>query len=244
MAGNYHVEHVAEVPAGFHVRTVTRKGHLVRIAFPPGRRRKGSGKLVEVLHPVRDNPCRLPNPSELVVMMANPSPASPASNEIQAGSELYEGFHGAAADHVDDIEEPSPRPKTVAELGELRELQVRRVAGWKWGSFDFTGRGIRVASNAQGTQLYFIGGDQRISRGELTHLGVDNSKELIDLGEAMVIAYRARKSETDGIPADYEHYFGEETGQRPRIGYDLRAGKPRLFISGGAYHVEARGIVN
>ena len=73
----YRTEHLATVPAGYRVRTVTRGGHRVRIAFPPGRRVKGSGQVVEVLHPLHENPCRLSNPAELLVM------TNPTYSEVQ-----------------------------------------------------------------------------------------------------------------------------------------------------------------
>lgn len=189
------------------------------------------------------------NPAELVLMGANPGKKKPRKGRrnpgsLEAGSELYEEFHGESAQHVDTIEEPSPRPVTLTELGDLIELQVKRPVGWKWAVFDFTGRGVKLASNVAGSQLYFVGGNQKVSRGELTHAGADNSKELIDIGECMIIAYRARKTFVDGVASNYEHNFGEETGVRPRLLYDCRGPQPRLFLSGGAYRVEAAGIIN
>ncbi len=74
-------EDVSSVPKGWKVRTVTHEGsgHRVRVAFPPGRRQKGSGRLVSILHPLSGhnpcaNPCTLrsPNPAELMVLGANP----------------------------------------------------------------------------------------------------------------------------------------------------------------------------
>lgn len=70
----FRVEEFAKVPQGWKVRTKLSGAHRVRIAFPPGPRRKGSGKLIEVLHPKGgDNPCSMrgKNPSELVIF--NPS---------------------------------------------------------------------------------------------------------------------------------------------------------------------------
>lgn len=55
-AQQYRHEDVATVPRGFRVRTVTAGGHKVRVAFPPGPRRKGAGKLVSILHPKAENP--------------------------------------------------------------------------------------------------------------------------------------------------------------------------------------------
>jgi len=238
MPHHFRTEHYSALRAGEKVRTVRRGGHVVRIAFPHGRRVKGSGRVLEVLHPLREqNPCRLGNPAELVVMMANPS-------QLKGASELYEQFHGEPGQHIDEIHEPSPRAAAMADLGELIELQVKRSTGWKWGLLDFKDRGVRLAANADGTQLFFVDGDQKISRGELTELGANNRKELIDLGEAMMIAYRARKMHVNGAAADYEHKFGEESGIRPRLGYDRRGGEPRLFLSGGDYRVESGGIIN
>ncbi len=202
---------------------------------------------------------RKSNPAELVVMAANPADlvlmgANPRKrarkgrrnpdSKLEGASHLYEEFHGEQGKHVDTYHEPEPRPASLSELGDLIELQVKRPTGWKWAVLDFTGCGVKLASNAQGTQLYFVSGDQKVSRGELSHVGADNSKELIDLGEATLIAYRARKAHVDGIASNYEHKFGEETGVRPRLMYDRRGPAPRLFLTGGEYRIEAAGIIN
>jgi hypothetical protein len=263
MAGQFRVEHYSTVQSGEKVRTVSRGGHRVRIAFPPGRRHKGSGRVVEVLHPLHENPCRLSNPAELVVMMANPSETaqrkketreraarirgarlSNSSGGLEEASDAYREFHGAPSGHIDEYREPTPRPVTLSEIGDLIELQIKRPTGWKWAVFDFTGRNVRVAQNVAGTQIYFVGGNQKVSRGELSLTGADNSKELIDLGEAMAIAYRTKKAQVDGKTATYEHKFGEETDVRPRLMYDCRGAQPRLYLSGGEYRVTERGIEN
>lgn len=57
MATRSQFEHkdVARVPRGYKVRTVRQAdGTEVRVAFPPGRRRKGSGKVVSILHPKKN----------------------------------------------------------------------------------------------------------------------------------------------------------------------------------------------
>ena len=81
MSARFRHEDVASVPSGWKVRTVTAGSHRVRVAFPPGRRHKGSGRLVSVLHPLAGkNPCANPcalrsaNPAELMVMSANNPP--------------------------------------------------------------------------------------------------------------------------------------------------------------------------
>lgn len=183
---------------------------------------------------------RRQNPGELVIMAANPGPTPSESR----AADLYQRFHGRGAQHVDEYHEPTPRPATLTELGDLLELRVERINGWKWGSLDMGGRGIKVSSNAGGTQIYFIGGQQRLSKGDFTRLGADRSKELIDLGTCRYIAYRAKKEQVNGVSSGYEHFLGEETKVYPRLQYDRRGPEPRLLLAGGAYHIEAAGIVN
>jgi hypothetical protein len=81
MSARFRHEDVAAVPGGWKVRTVKAGSHRVRVAFPPGRKQKGSGRLVSVLHPLfGGNPCanacsmRAANPAELMVMSANHPP--------------------------------------------------------------------------------------------------------------------------------------------------------------------------
>jgi hypothetical protein len=68
----FSIQRVATAPAGWLVRTVKAGGHRVRVAFPPGRRAKGSGITVEVLHPRNENPLCIKNPAELLLMGGNP----------------------------------------------------------------------------------------------------------------------------------------------------------------------------
>ena len=80
MSARYRHEDVSSVPGGWKVRTVAHGSHRVRIAFPPGRKQTGSGRVVSILHPLSgNNPCtnamcsaRSTNPAELLVMGANP----------------------------------------------------------------------------------------------------------------------------------------------------------------------------
>lgn len=247
MARQFRIEHLALKPKGYKVRTVTRDGHRVRIAFPPGRRVKGSGIPLEVLHPMNENPgCRYSNPAELVVMM-NPSGAelvvmgaNPA--EAETATRKYEEFHGLPSEYIDEHDEPTPRSRSLAELGDLLEIRVKSNAGWKWRSIDLSKCGVKLASNAKGTQLYAIGGDQRLR--SFAPFDADRSKEVIDLGEARYIAYRTRKAMAGGNLASYEHALGEETGKYPRLLYDRRGSQPRLIFAGGEYRVEAPGIIN
>jgi hypothetical protein len=189
------------------------------------------------------------NPAELVLMGANPGARARRSRKrnssaLAGATEVCEEFRGSPCPTVETYVEPEPRPASLGQLGVLVELQVKRTSGWKWGVLDFVGKDVQVAGNVGHSQIYFIGGDQKITRGQLSHLGVDNSKEMIDLGECMAIAYRAKKMQVNGIDADYEHKFGDVSGRRPRLMYDRRGPQGRLFLVGGEYTIEPEGIVN
>jgi hypothetical protein len=69
-AAQFRVEHLAQTPAGYRVRSVKRGSHVVRVGFPPGRRRKGSGKVLEILHPKAEK-----NASCIVSQRAKTNPA-------------------------------------------------------------------------------------------------------------------------------------------------------------------------
>jgi hypothetical protein len=80
MAQHFQIEHVARTPAGWHVRTLRRGKHRIRVAFPSIR--AASGHVIEILHPRGENPgCIVKNGllatqknpmAELVIMGANP----------------------------------------------------------------------------------------------------------------------------------------------------------------------------
>lgn len=80
-AAQFRVQHVTKAPAGWKVRTQLSGKHRIRIAYPPGKRQKGSGKVVEVLHPKGENPKCAMNPAELVIF-GNPHKASPAKRRV------------------------------------------------------------------------------------------------------------------------------------------------------------------
>jgi hypothetical protein len=189
------------------------------------------------------------NPAELVVMGGNPGARARRARQknssgLAGASEVYEEFHGEPGKYVDTYIEPEPRPANLGQLGVLLDLYVKRDAGWKWGHLNLIGRDIQVAGNVGKSQIYFIGGDQKITRGELSELGVDNTKEMIDLGECMRIDYRAKKVHVDGMSSGYKHNFGDVTGRRPRLMYDRRGPQGRLFLIGGEYTIEPEGIAN
>lgn len=175
------------------------------------------------------------NPAELVVM-ANP--------EAEAATQKYEEFHGLPSKWIETRHEPEPRNRALAELGELLEIRVRPDGMTKWGSLDLQGKGVVLSSNAGGTQLFCVGGNQSMTPAQMSMLGADPAKEVLDLGEARYVAYRTRKAFVGGKLASYEHALGEETRVFPRLIYDRRGSKPRLTFAGGEYKIEAPGIIN
>jgi hypothetical protein len=103
------------------------------------------------------------------------------------------------------------------------------------------GDDVKLASNPDGTQLYCLGGNQDLTAC-LLDLGVDPTKDLIDLGYCICVRYIAEKSHNRFEPGLYWHMLGEETNQPPRIMYDKL--KREIFFIGGAYVVRAPGIIN
>jgi len=66
---------------------------------------------------------------------------------------------------------------------------------------------------------------------------------MIDLGECMLIAYRARKMHVNGIASTTD--TNSETGPAvSRLMYDRRSPQPRIFLIGGEYVAKIEGIDN
>lgn len=276
-AAQMRTEHVAETPRGWKVRTITpgpESKHEVRIAFPPGRRKKGSGKVVEILHPAgeknpkcavsekaRKNPGELlifGNPSTLAKKRAardraariraarlnpkNPKRATPNRrrtdrmrrnpSEEQQAVRLFQGFHGHDPEEIVKKHVSAATRLDYAALGDLVYLKVETPAGKK-AKFNFHGDGVKLASSPDGKQLYCIGGNQNI----LPCLDDDSKqKDFIDLGDAIEVAYLARKIHGKFQPVEYYHEFGEVDGTLPRLAYDKL--RKQIFFIGGNYWVD------
>lgn len=143
----YRHEEVAAVPPGYRVRTVTHpSGHQVRIAFPPGARKKGAGKLVAILHPRSEaNPCRKRN-SLLEAIGAGAAQGLAAAVGFKAlGSRLSNRKNGTAAGKFLSIRYLAKQDKfrvetkagdvlTVSEAWVRRELGPEILAQAKKGA--------------------------------------------------------------------------------------------------------------
>ncbi len=108
-ARQYRHEEVATAPRGWRVRTITQGVHMVRMAFPPGPQRRGAGKLVSILHPLRENPA---------VCVAS---WKKASNQISDRAHRYRAQQCVP-----------PGPRRCAVCGSTRFLVVDHRDGDEW----------------------------------------------------------------------------------------------------------------
>lgn len=239
MPGQYRTEHIAEVPQRWKVRTVTHGTHLVRLAFPPGKRKKGSGKLIEILHPVNENPCAM-------VQERGPQSATRETvknpGAMEAAADLSREFHGIDPRQVSTVQETDVMRHTYTALGDLVQLWIRNVGGdYRTSKITFTDDKVKVASSPNGKQLYLIGGNQNIDA-QLENFGGDASKDFVELGQAVFISYATRKKIDALKLVEYQHKLGEETGEPPLAFYNRL--QRRIYLVGGRYRVEAPGIIN
>jgi hypothetical protein len=159
------------------------------------------------------------------------------SGEDEAAA-MFETFHQKKPGHIVEYEELVRFPGNFAELGDLIELRVFLDDANR--DFPFTRFGeCKVVCTPDGSNIYFVGGDQAI---DLEALELTTDKDTIELGPCTYICYFTVKGFHDFAPTKYWHRFGEEDGVFPRLGYD-RLNK-RLYLIGGAYQVKREGIVN
>ena len=156
-SSKYRIEHVEKVPEGWKVRTVENPAsqHLVRLAFPPGRRKKGSGKLIEILHPRAENPkvCNGPtsqsNPSELLIMgLGNPRTVT---------EEKAAAMQQKAIDFLDRVGADDPNDiagMSVEEYAEHKHLKLSNVRSPKSGGKKTKRRNQAGGSIEEGKELY------------------------------------------------------------------------------------------
>jgi hypothetical protein len=122
------------------VRTVTQGEHEVRIAFPPGRREKGSGHVVEILHPTHENPgycpskTRMQNPAELVLMGANPSRGdffdeSPEQTKKRLAKEGKKWTPKAVWKHYESLRRKELRERKAADDRSKNPTRSQRIRG-------------------------------------------------------------------------------------------------------------------
>jgi hypothetical protein len=94
---------------------------------------------------------------------------------------------------------------------------------------------VDLATDPKGNSLYLIGGDQSLDGQDLALFGTDPRKDLIELGPAVSVTYRARKAPEFKL-ALYRHFLGEKSGEPPIAFYD--AIKNEIGLAGGRYRVK------
>jgi hypothetical protein len=162
-------------------------------------------------------------------------------------ADLYESFHGTpSTEEVEFVSEEFERT-SFAELGDLVELQVitchGKQATIKAPNPETASRGdvVKLASDADGRQLYFLGGDQEL---DLKALGLTAAevKDNTLIGVLCQVTYRTRKGFHKFKLVEYYHDLGEETGDKPVLLYSPQ--NKTMSVAGGAYQVRDVGIVN
>ena len=181
--------------------------------------------------------------------------------------DLYQKFHGRRASKSTVIEvneaDYGSHP-ALAKLGDLLSLTVGqdvKLTGKHLNQpeameedawcveikFD-PQRPVAVAAEPDGKQIFFVKGDQDISR-YLDKFPVDRGKELLDLGPCIRLEYFTEKGFDHFQPTAYFHATGEESGEYPGDnGFNptllFNRIRRKLYLVGGVYNVEPDGIVD
>lgn len=251
MATKFRHEDVATVPRGYTVRTRSVGAHQVRVAYPPGARNKGSGKLISILHPKRENPrrCRARNPiAEAIAGGLAAGTAVVAAQKLlknrkrnqSAAAQLYKDFHGRAPSEVLVMQEALLKAGDYTVLGDMGSLWLEAVKGepshWPVPDIEFEPSDrVKLATDAPGKQLYLVGGNQTLPLSYLEKHGVSTDRRFISLGEVFGISYRTAKTFDGFNKMEYAHEFGENTGERPFAYYDSEL--KRIVLVGGGYSI-------
>lgn len=159
-------------------------------------------------------------------------------DSIERAREKFAEFHGKPAERILEYAQSVTYPENFAELGRLKELRFDLNSlnrDFPLANF----RDCQAVSTPNGSNVYFIGGDQRI---DFEALNIATDKDLVELGPATYIMYHTVKGFHDFDPTDYFHRFGEEDGIKPVLAYDRL--NHTLFLIGGNYRVRPEGIVN
>lgn len=156
----------------------------------------------------------------------------PARNPASAAA-LSESFHGRGVEEQIEVSEEVLEHDDLAALGVLLKIELKRGQVIEFS----TDRGEEtfLAANAEGSQLYCVGGDQSI---ELEPFDVDPTKEYIVLGHVKWVFYATDKQHlgrADKKTGPYKHKLGEESGHMPELIYDSL--NQSLLFAGGRYYI-------
>ncbi len=168
-----------------------------------------------------------------------PSRRRNSAADAEAAARLSAKFHGRPPRKVTEYAEAVLEHTELADLGRMVELQILDADGYAL-PLEFNGN-IRLASTADGGQIYFVGGNQELPLQKL-RLAKDLPKDHVTIGQVVKIAYHTSKAFHSFEPSVYEHEFGEDGGSLPWLHYDVL--NKKLYLTGGSYRVKREGIVN
>ncbi len=156
---------------------------------------------------------------------------------------IREEFTGTPSEFYTVRDEPHMPAGDYAELGKLLALYVKPVGGGQVQHINFRSPYPVVTSDESARQIYFVGGDQDITPALAVFGAIDRGAGLYELGEARRIDYKQRKEHVKDPDVDeWRHEFGEESGVRPVLLFDLA--HKRLVLEGGEYEIRREGITN
>jgi len=168
------------------------------------------------------------------------------SNPHEQAAAMYESFHGKPPENEILVQEEFHVHEHLAPLGVLVNYKVATITGLNatiessdaktdYDEAAADPNSIFVATNEQGTQLYFVGGDQSL---DLKRLEFPDElvKDDMIIGTLYELTYRTRKKFDKFKLTDYYHGLGEDTGEQPLLRYDPLS--PHQYVSGGAYKIE------
>ena len=136
-AEKWRVEHVQQAPAGWKIKPIKHpSGHEVRLAFPPGKRKKGSGRVIEILHPHGENPesCSGPNrhsnPSEILIMgLGNPRGREGKKNPKVVTYDQAKAKQDKAIDFLERIDADDPNDIAGMSVQEYADHKGLKISG-------------------------------------------------------------------------------------------------------------------
>lgn len=172
----------------------------------------------------------------------NPKRGRRRNGEIEDAQAMFKKFHGRKSTTIEEVRARQHYRRTMSGLGVLMFLRTDLTQEWNGKGVGLTFSEedkVIVASDPAGNQLYFLGGNQDVTG--ILPKGLAQ-KDFIDLGECDHIIYTADKDFDNFEEKDYQHEFGEETGERPRLMFDRL--NQQLYLIGGHYEVKREGIVN
>jgi hypothetical protein len=162
------------------------------------------------------------------------------NQEDMSGAEaMFETFHQKAPGQILTYEGFMQARSEFAELGQLRALRFYLDSANPSLPLTRFGSDCLVVATADGSNIYFVGGDQSV---DLAALGIASDKDIVELGPCNYIEYLTVKGFHDFEPIRYHHEFGEEDKILPTLAYDQL--NQTLFLESGNYRVKREGIVN